>query len=43
MVDKERSNFCDFFRFRDSILGKKSETIDPKSKALSDLDNLFKK
>lgn len=42
-MDKERSNFCDFFRIRDSSSGKKSEGIDPKSKALSELDNLFKK
>ena len=39
VVDKIRSNFCDFFRFGDSALAAGSRCTDPKSQ----LEDLFKK
>jgi hypothetical protein len=41
VVDKARSNFCDYFEFRDSVSGEreKGEERDPASK----LEGLFKK
>ncbi len=41
VVEKDRSNFCDYFAFGDSVSGGgvKQEDLDPKGK----LDDLFKK
>ena len=40
VVDKERSNFCDYFRYRDGAPGAADSG---KKKAISALDDLFKK
>ena len=41
VVDKDRSNFCDYFSLREGqFSGKNSED---KNKKLSELDNLFKR
>ena len=41
VLDKDRSNFCDYFSFRSGSGGAK--VSDPKEKAMKDLDSLFKK
>jgi hypothetical protein len=41
VADKDRTNFCDMFQFRDSSEGKK--VIETKEKALGALEGLFKK
>lgn len=39
VIDKSRSNFCDFFRFRNESAGTGAGPVDPKNK----LEALFKK
>lgn len=41
VVDKERSNFCDYFNFRDSVDGKSRK--ENKDSAQEKLEALFKK
>ncbi len=41
VLEKNRSNYCDYFQFRDGALAKSGDLA--KSKALQDLDSLFKK
>ena len=38
-VDKERGNFCDYFRLADGTSG----SVAPKASARQDLDSLFRK
>jgi hypothetical protein len=39
IVDKDRSNFCDYFRFRDSAAGEEKPGTEAKKK----LEELFRK
>ena len=45
IVDKEKANFCDFFKLKFSIKPSidSSPILNSKEKALSDLEQLFKK